>query len=80
MTSSSYHNGVSESRTYNSDNTVASISFTVAAIGNLAYTWDANLNKTSETIGGVMSGYGFTAGYDDEDRLVSWDRSDTTPD
>jgi RHS repeat-associated protein len=80
MTSSSYHNGVSESRTYNNDNTVASISFTGAAIGNLAYTWDANLNKTSETIGGVMSGYGFTAGYDDEDRLTSWDRADNTLD
>ena len=80
MTSSSYNNGVSESRTYNDDNTVASISFTGAAIGNLGYTWDANLNKTSETIGGVMSGYGFTAGYDDEDRLTSWDRSDTTLD
>jgi RHS repeat-associated protein len=80
MTSSSYHNGVSESRTYNNDNTVASISFTGAAIGNLGYTWDANLNKTSETIGGVMSGYGFTAGYDDEDRLVSWDRADNTLD
>jgi hypothetical protein len=38
MTSSSYHNGVSESRTYNDDNTVASISFTGAAIGNLGYT------------------------------------------
>jgi RHS repeat-associated protein len=80
MASSSYHNGVSESRTYNNDNTVASISFTGAAIGNLAYTWDANLNKTSETIGGVMSGYGFTAGYDDEDRLTSWDRTDNTLD
>ena len=80
MTSSSYNNGVSESRTYNNDNTVASINYTGAAIGNLSYTWDANLNKTSETIGGVMSGYGFTAGYDDEDRLTSWDRSDTTLD
>jgi hypothetical protein len=28
----------------------------------MAYTWDANKNKTSESITGVMSGYGFTAG------------------
>jgi len=80
MTSSSYNNGVSESRTYNNDNTVASINYTGAAIGNLSYTWDFNLNKTSETIGGVMSGYGFTAGYDDEDRLTSWDRTDNNLD
>ncbi len=80
LTSSSYNNGVSEARTYNLDSTLASISFTGAAIGNLGYTWDANHNKTSETISGVMSGYGFTAGYDDEDRLTSWDRADTNLD
>ncbi len=78
MTSSSYNNGVSESRTYNNDNTLASINYTGAAIGNLSYAWDANLNKTSETIGGVMSGYGFTADYDDEDRLVSYQRTNNT--
>ena len=30
--------------------------------GNLTYTWDVNKNKKSESIGGVMSGYGFTSG------------------
>jgi len=80
MTSSSYNNGISESRTYNDDNTLASINYTGAAIGNLSYTWDANKNKMSETIGGVMSGYGFTAGYDADDRLVSWDRADSVLD
>jgi len=80
MTSSSYNNGVSESRTYNDDNTLASINYTGAAIGNLSYTWDANKNKMSETIGGVMSGFGFTAGYDADDRLVSWDRADSALD
>lgn len=80
MTSSSCDNGVSESRTYKDDNTVASINFTGAAIGNLGYTWDANLNKTAETISGVISGYGFTAGYDNAGRLISWNRSDSTLD
>ncbi|TWT80304.1 tRNA3(Ser)-specific nuclease WapA precursor [Planctomycetes bacterium CA13] len=44
---------------------------------------DANKNKTSETITGTMSGYGFnvgTSGYDDEDRLVNWNRSDSNLD
>ena len=80
MTSSSYNNGVSESGSYNDDNTLASISYSGAAIGNLAYTWDANKNKLTEGIAGTMSGYGFTAGYDDEDRLISWERNDSTLD
>ncbi len=50
ITASSYNNGVSESRAYNTDNTLASISFTGAAIGDLSYGWDANKNQTSETI------------------------------
>ena len=28
----------------------------------MAYSWDANKNKTYELIKGVISGYGFTAG------------------
>ncbi|GIX00685.1 MAG: hypothetical protein KatS3mg111_4017 [Pirellulaceae bacterium] len=59
MVSSAYNNGVSESRTYNADNTLASIQFTGAAIGDMTYQWDANKNKTAESISGVMSGYGF---------------------
>jgi RHS repeat-associated protein len=57
-----------------------SIDLRGAPLGDLSYTWDANKNKTGESIGGVMSGYGFTADYDAEDRLVSWDRADTNLD
>jgi RHS repeat-associated protein len=83
MLTSSYNNGVGETRAYNNDNTLASINFSGAAIGNLSYNWDANKNKTSEGITGTMSGYGFdvgTSGYDDEDRLVSWQRDDNNLD
>lgn len=55
----------------------------VASIGTYSYGWDANKNKTSETITGTMSGYGATvgtSGYDDEDRLVNWERDDTNLD
>jgi RHS repeat-associated protein len=44
----------------------------MATFCGMAYTWDTNKNKTSETITGVMSGHGFTSGgttYDFEDRL-----------
>jgi len=33
----------------------------MATFCNMTYTWDANKNKTSESITGVMSGYGFTS-------------------
>ena len=79
MVTSTYNNGVSETRAYNSDNTLSAITFNGAPIGNLSYTWDANKNKTSESITGVMSGKGFSIpsnGYDSEDRLVNYQRSD----
>jgi len=44
---------------------------------------DNNKNKTSEAISGTMSGYGFdvgSSGYDEEDRLVNWERDDTNLD
>ena len=49
------------------------------AVGDYSYTYDANKNRLSESITGVMSGYGYDAGpsgYDDEDRLVNWERDD----
>ncbi len=49
-------------------------------VGNYSYNWDANKNKTGETITGSMSGYGFavpTGGYDDQNRLTAWNRTDS---
>jgi hypothetical protein len=40
-------------------------------------TYDMNKNKTAETIGGVMQPYGYTATYDDDDRLATWTRDDS---
>ena len=83
MLTSAYNNGVSETRSYNDDNTLASIAFTGAPVGNLTYGWDDNKNKTSEGISGTLSGFGFdvgTTGYDDEDRLVNWQRTDNNLD
>ncbi len=83
MLTSEYDNGVKETRAYNNDNTLSSITYTGASIGNLSYGWDENKNKTSESITGTMSDYGFTvgsSGYDDEDRLVNWERDDTNLD
>jgi RHS repeat-associated protein len=49
-------------------------------VTSFAYTYDANKNKLTETIGGVMQPYGFTVpqnGYDAADRLVGWNRDDS---
>ena len=81
MTRSTYGNGVVTDHAYNADNTLTSIthSGTGSAIGDYSYTWDANKNKLSETITGVMSGYGFdNTGYDSEDRLTAWNRDDNS--
>ena len=53
----------------------------MATFCDMAYTWDANKNKTSESIMGVMSGYGFTSAgttYDNEDRLMGSSRAATS--
>ena len=58
MTSEVLGNGITETRSYRNDNLLSGISYSNTNIGNLRYSWDANKNKTAETIGGVMSGYG----------------------
>ena len=83
MTRSTYGNGVVTDHDYNADNTLTSIthSGTGSAIGDYSYTWDVNKNKLSETITGVMSGYGFdNTAYDTEDRLTGWNRDDNNLD
>jgi RHS repeat-associated protein len=74
-------NGITETRTYRNDNLLSAINYSNTSLGNMAYTWDANKNKTSESITGVMSGYGFTAAgttYDNEDRLTGFSRAATS--
>ncbi|XZE21890.1 RHS repeat-associated core domain-containing protein [Pirellulaceae bacterium SH449] len=83
LTGETLGNGVTGTRTYSTDNLLTGIKYggTGTAIGNLSYTWNANKNKTSETIGGTMSGYGFTSAgtsYDDEDRLTGYSRASGT--
>ncbi|MEN6407651.1 MAG: hypothetical protein ABFC77_14420, partial [Thermoguttaceae bacterium] len=44
---------------------------------NTVYTYDANKNKLTETLGAPMANYGFsTTSYDAENRLTTWSRSD----
>jgi len=59
------------------DDTLASIS--TPNLPGYSYSYDANKNKTGETITGVLQPYGFStgaAGYDNANRLVAWDRTD----
>jgi RHS repeat-associated protein len=81
QTSEALGNGITETRTYRADNLLSAINYSNTSLGNMTYTWDANKNKTSESITGVMSGYGFTAAgttYDFEDRLTGFSRAATS--
>ena len=74
-------NGITETHTYRNDNLLTAINYSNTSLGDMVYTWDANKNKTSESITGVMSGYGFTAAgttYDNEDRLTGFARAATS--
>ncbi|XZE21836.1 hypothetical protein SH449x_001744 [Pirellulaceae bacterium SH449] len=63
LTGETLDNGVTESRTYSTDNLLTGISYgkTGTSIGSQGYNCDVNNSETSETIGGTMSGYGFTS-------------------
>ena len=81
LTSAVLGNGITETRAYRADNLLSTIGYSNTSIGDLAYSWDANKNKTAETISGAMSGYGFTASgttYDFEDRLTGYQREATS--
>jgi RHS repeat-associated protein len=56
------------------DNLVEDIAVTGVGALSYSYTYDDNKNVLTETLGGGMSGYSFETGYDEEDRLTSWDR------
>ena len=82
MTRSTLGNGVVTDHVYRADSRLASVHVTDSlgnSIDSFSYSWDANKNPIGETRSGTMSGYGFTAGYDAEDRLTSWDRTNGSP-
>ncbi len=89
LSTSTYSNGAVTTWNYrvsgsNKDNLLANIATTnpgANKVGTYAYTWDANRNKTAETISNSpISGYGFSTGsngYDTENRVTAWNRSDS---
>ena len=79
---STYGNAAVTTNSYRLDNLLASRATSHAGseqLGTYSYSWDANKNKTAETIGAQGSGFGFSVpagGYDQEDRLTAWNRTD----
>ncbi|RLS53154.1 MAG: RHS repeat protein [Planctomycetota bacterium] len=74
LSSETLGNGQVVARTYmTGDNLPLAISN--SAVGTYSYGWDANKNKTGETITGAMASYTSTMGFDDQNRLTSWNRS-----
>jgi len=73
--SRTFGNGLVATRTYRADDLVSSIDVSGKPGLSFAYTYDANKNVTSETLGGVMAPYAADAnGYDERDRLTSYHR------
>jgi len=68
-------NSLTEYRTYNLDNTVATIAESGAT--NYSYSYDANKNVTAETAG-TLTAESVGYGYDYENRVTSWNRNTTT--
>ena len=69
-------NGLVVTRTYQTgDNLPLAISN--SAVGTYTYAWDANKNKTSETITGTMAAYTSSMAFDDQNRLTAWNRTNS---
>ena len=69
-------NGLTTTQSYFADNQIQAIA--TPTVETLTYTYDPNKNPTSETRSGVMAPYSWTTGtigYDDEDRLTNWQRT-----
>ena len=73
LTSETLGNGLVVNRTYNADNMPASI--TNSAVGDYAYSWDENKNKTGETVTGAMTNFSSTMAFDNQNRLTAWNRA-----
>ena len=76
-TSRTLGNGLTTTTSWRDDNRVDAIAN--PAVGTYGYGYDVNGNRTGEAISGAMSGFGWSTGvngYDKEDRLVNWDRTD----
>ena len=67
-----YGNAITATRTYNNDNTLLSLTTSNLSPVTFSYTYDANKNVTDETVG--LGALGWTAAFDNEDRLSMWTR------
>ena len=83
LTGSAYANGVSTTFAHDRQDDLVSAISDSGNVAPFAYTYDANKNKLTETIdtgSHPMHNYGFTVptsgGYDQEDRLLNWQRVD----
>ncbi len=76
-TSLLYGNGLTDTRTYTDDNrlesTVVGLDAPAQPALSLGYQYDANRRKTTES-DGIVATRGQHFGYDDADRLTSWNR------
>ena len=71
-----FGNNLVTTKSYNLDNTYASISTANKSDLDFTYSYDINKNVTAESItGSILSPYSWTATFDSEDRLANWNSS-----
>ena len=74
-----FGNNIVATNAYNLDNTLDSrtVSGSTGILPELgfSYGYDENKNVESETAGGVLANYSWSAGFDDKDRVTSWNRA-----
>ena len=70
-----FGNSLVNTMSYNLDNTRDKITVAGHADLSFTYTYDANKNVTGESAGSSMANYSWTAGFDDIDRVTSYNRT-----
>ena len=70
-----FGNNLVATNAYNLDNTLASRTVAGKAALSFSYDYDANKNVEGESTGGALANFAWTAGFDDGDRVTSWNRN-----
>jgi RHS repeat-associated protein len=73
LTQTTYGNSLVESRGYSRDDDMVT-SIGITGVTGFGYSYDANKNRTAQT-DSVQTNHAWTAAYDNEDRLTSFDKS-----
>lgn len=70
-----FGNGLVATNAFNLDNTLNSRTVAGKVALSYSYVYDENKNVESETTGGALASFSWNAGFDEGDRVTSWNRN-----